>query len=246
MVLEKKSREFFAKSLKSPNDNSLAQAEWAASKEDLFQLNPIEFNVDNSYEALAIDCFERDNWVEAVSNAESWFLDSPMSRRAAVFGSHVSSVFLNDHDKSAKFCEAGLMARPNDPQLLNNLCYSLFLQNKVQEGFVELNKINFAAVKEQYVKVCLVATAGLGYFRYGLKEEGRKSYHKAIESATKLQDNYFVKIAKLNLGREELLSKTEFARSFYENEILPLQDERKEIVALKKELKVLYRHLDSD
>jgi tetratricopeptide (TPR) repeat protein len=237
----KKSKSYFLKSLIAPNDNSLAQAEWINLKENMFELSPDKFEIDNSYEALAFEYREKEDWEKAVDNAERWFLDSPLSRRAAIFASHVSNIFLGDFDRSAKFCEAGLISSPNDAQLINNLSYALFLQNKTTEGFEQLNKIDLYSVNENALKVCLLATSGLGYFRSGLIELGRESYIKAIEGATMMKNDYLVKMAKLNLAREEIIAQTELADSFYLKEIKPLpkDEENKEIHAMKTSIEKL-------
>ena len=56
----KKAKSFFEKSMKMPNDNSLAQLEWVSKDEYRFQIDPFKYNkVMNPFEARALEMYER-------------------------------------------------------------------------------------------------------------------------------------------------------------------------------------------
>jgi hypothetical protein len=59
----KKSKKLFEKSLVNPNDNSLAQAEWANHKEKFLEININNYEKGNNYEAFALDASHKSDWV---------------------------------------------------------------------------------------------------------------------------------------------------------------------------------------
>lgn len=206
----RKSKKLFAMALKCPNDNSLAQAEWASNKDSLFNLNPSDFeNVCNKYEALSLDNYYNENWKQTVENAEKWFIDSPFSKTPILLGSHVACAYLNHQEQSVTFCKAGLLSHPNDPQLLNNIAYSLALLNEIKEAESYLEKVNIETVEDSDLKVCLMATKGLIEFRKKNVKEGRQLYLKAIERTKGDKQPKLHQLAILNYAREEIIADIE-------------------------------------
>jgi tetratricopeptide (TPR) repeat protein len=199
-----KSKRLFKVALRSPNDNSLAQVEWALARDHLFTLNQTDYEVKKNHEALALNSFSNESWQKTVEHAETWFLDMPFSKRPIMLGAHVASVMLDDYASAAKFSQAGLLSHPNDPQLLNNLAYALALANKPDKALAEIEKTRGQEI-EPKSKICLTATEGLAYFRKGEIERGRNLYKEAIDSAGTLGDDSFLAHALLNYVREEIL-----------------------------------------
>lgn len=114
----KKSRELFKKSMISPNDNSLAQVEWASKLDKNIEVNPSSFNIKNNFEAKALDNFQNEKLDDALNETVKWFLDMPFAKRPVMLGSHIGSL-INDPEISREFLKAGLISHPNDPQLIN-------------------------------------------------------------------------------------------------------------------------------
>lgn len=206
----KKSREFFNKALIKPNDNSLAQVEWASRKDSQLNIDPSNFDVKMNFEAIALDSFERDDYDLALDNAAKWFIDMPFSKRPIMFGSNLASTILKDQAKSISFLNAGLISHPNDPQLINNLAYALALENNPKEAFVQLDKIRNEAEYDEVTKICLTATKGLAFFRSGFADPGRQMYLDAIEQTKKIQNQELNWIAILNYAREEIRLGSEY------------------------------------
>ena len=177
----KKSREYFNKSLISPNDNSLAQLEWASTKDSHLNINPSNFSVEMNFEAMALDAYHNSDYETALDNAAKWFFDMPFSLRPILFASNLASTILKDQSKSIAFLNAGLTSHPYDPLLINNLAYALALDNKPSEAFEQLNKIRNDAHIERTTQICLDATRGLAYMRAGFLDQGRQLYLGAIE-----------------------------------------------------------------
>ncbi len=206
----KKSRELFNKSMIAPNDNSLAQIEWASQKDIHLEVNPESFPVKLNYEALALDNFQNEKYDLAIDNAARWFIDMPFSKRPILFGSNLASTILKDQEKSIAFLNAGLISHPNDPQLLNNYAYALALDNKAKEALEQLNKIKSDMPIEGSTKICLTATKGLAFFRSGFPELGRNLYLDAIEETKSIHNATLNWIAILNYAREEILIGSEY------------------------------------
>lgn len=209
----KKSREFFNKALISPNDNSLAQIEWASTKDNSLDINPSLFGVNMNFEALALDNFQNKNYDAALDNAAKWFIDMPFSKRPIMFGSNLASTILKDQQKSISFLNAGLISHPYDPQLINNLAYALALDDKPNEAFEQLNKIKNEDDYDDVTQICLSATRGLSYFRSGFADIGRQLYIDAIEQTKQIKNKELNWIAILNYTREEIRLKSEYVES---------------------------------
>lgn len=212
----KKSREFFNKALLDPNDNSLAQIEWATTKDNQLHINHANFEVRMNFEALALDNYHNSEYDKALDNASKWLADQPFSKRPVMFGSNLASTILKDQEKSIAFLNAGLISHPNDPQLINNLAYSLALENKSKEALEQLVKVKHATEINQVTQICLMATKGLAFFRSGLSESGRHLYLEAIEQTKKINNQNLNWIALLNYAREELLQGSEYVEPIME------------------------------
>lgn len=238
----KKSRTLFYSSLISPNDNSLAQAEWASSKDINLVIDPFSFNINQNYEALALEQFGLQKYEEAISNACKWFIDMPFSKRPVMLGSHIAGTFLNDNEKSRSFLKAGLLAHPNDPQLLNNLVYSYAEDNQIPEAIEYLEKINENEKNEPITQICIKATRGLVYFRSNLFDQGRQCYLEAIKEAHEINNQFYNWLALLNYAREEILIKSEFVKTIMDLVYkIPEQSSDREINILKSEVLDLFK-----
>jgi tetratricopeptide (TPR) repeat protein len=237
----KKSREFFNKSLINPNDNSLAQVEWASIKENQLNLNASNYIVGLNFEALALDNFQKNEYALALDNAAKWFMDMPFSKRPIMFGSNLASTILKDQEKSISFLNAGLHSHPNDPQLINNLAYALALDNRAKEAFDQLNKIKNENLLDEMTKTCLLATRGLATFRSGFPDFGRKLYLEAIERTKKANNQSLNWVAILNYAREEIRVASEFVEPIMEvvNKI-PSETKEIEVNVLRNDILAAY------
>jgi tetratricopeptide (TPR) repeat protein len=203
----KKSRKLFEQSLKKPNDNSLAQAEWASQEEtNLFAINSSQMNLANSYEAMARDFAEKGNWVKAIEYSKKWFLDLPFSKGSILFGNNIALKKLRDHNIAAEVGMLGLRSHPHDPHLLNNIIYSLCLQDKTDEAELLFQKVDKTELTSKSThNVCLLATLGLLNYRKGNPEKARKFYLEAMNLAKEIGKNSLVSAALINMTREEII-----------------------------------------
>jgi hypothetical protein len=205
----KKSKKLFHKSLIDPNDNSRAQAEWAASKsliQDSDLLNMHILTKNNFYESCALSSFNRKEYADSIRFASDWIEDMPFAKRPVLFASSISTTHLKNYELSEKILKIGLQANPQDAQLINNIAYACALNNEIKkaEDYLALIKSNF--VIDKTTEICLLATKGLVNFRKGLYESGRDLYLSAIEKSNENNDSPTLKsTAILNYAREELL-----------------------------------------
>lgn len=236
----KKSKSLLQSALLSPNDNALAQIEWINNKEDFFDLDVAKLNVDNKYEALTLENYNSKNWKETIKHAENWFIDMPFAKRPIMFGHHAASFFLEDHELAIKFCKAGLVANPNDAQIINNIAFSYAMNNDAQIAFEYLAKVNISSVKEDHIRICLLATSGLAHYRSGNPLIGREFYLKAIKEANEKKNDYYSKLALMNLAREEMRISSPVAKSLYDQVINVDIANNRDLEFLKNKIKLYF------
>lgn len=205
----KKSKKLFHKSLISPNDNTLAQAEWAASKSliqdsDLQIIHSLPKN--SFYESCALSSFNRKEYNNSIRFASDWIEDMPFAKRPILFASSISTTHLKNYPLSEKILKIGLQANPVDAQLINNIAYACALNNELEKADNYLAQIKSNFIIDRSTEICLLATKGLIHFRKGNHEQGRELYLQAIEKTNEFNDSPILKwTAVLNYAREELL-----------------------------------------
>ncbi len=241
----KNSRKLFKASLKSPNDNSLAQLEWVLNKTKLLDVDISTFDVKLNYEALALYSFYEKNIEDALNYSYVWLKDMPFSKRPVMLGSHISSVYLNNHEKAREFLITGLTSHPGDSQIINNLAYSHALENQTENALYYLEKLSSHQEISKTTDICLKATRGLIYFRSGYHDIGRKYYLTAIEEAKSINNSYYTWLAILNYAREEILIKSEHVESIMEAVNIVPDSTEPEILKLKNEVVEKYKRFKS-
>lgn len=205
----KKSKKLFHKSLIAPNDNSLAQAEWAASKSlinDSDLLNIHNMPKNSFYESNALSSFNRKEYKESIGFASDWIEDMPFAKRPILFASSISTTHLKNYELSEKILKIGLQANPLDAQLINNIAYSCALNNEIGKAENYLAQIKSNFIIDKTTEICLLATRGLVDYRKGLHESGQELYLRAIEKTREYKDSPLLNwTAVLNYAREELM-----------------------------------------
>jgi tetratricopeptide (TPR) repeat protein len=234
---KKNTKKFLNRAIISPNDNTSAQIEWLMHIDNILSFNPTDFQLMNNYEALALDNFYNSNWDIALDNAAFWLCDLPFSKRPIILGSHIAGSILDKQKTAREFLRAGLKSHPNDAQLINNLAYSLALENRLDEAEKYIQKVtNIQNIKDS-TKICLTATKGIINFRKGNTDVGRKLYLNAIEEAKSKKFEYYNWLAILNFAREELLINSEYSDSIMNAvNLVPDNTKHFEINKLKKEV----------
>ena len=206
----KKCTKFVNTSLNSPNDNSLAQAEWLKSEHSDLNLDFRDYsNLLLKSEADARYSFFRREYPQALVESIKWIDDLPYDKTPILFGSSIAHTFLKDFDIAAKILRVGLISNPGDTMLLNNLAYVLALKGETaQAESIMAMPFMFDSSLDINSLICHTATVGLIAFRKGQVEEGLNQYMAAINMAKEqCNDNDILHRAILNFLREALIAK---------------------------------------
>ena len=205
----RRARKHFRLSLESPNDNAVAQARWAATHK-LIDLDPASLELPRAFEARAWSAFYLGAWSNALKAGKRWLRDQPFSASPAVHASYVAAVALEDYEEGVRITNAGLLANPNDPTLLNNLSYSLANLGRLQEAEAALSRLDRQSLSPA-VTVLAKATAGLIAYRAGDTGLGRRLYESAIAAAERLADRRVHAKAAVFFALEELRARVDTA-----------------------------------
>jgi tetratricopeptide (TPR) repeat protein len=202
-------RQLFRRALASPNENSVAQVEWANREIGGLEVENGLPSVPCLHEARAQFALASGDWGLAIASGRDWLEDQFFSKSPAVFTSYVSSLIEN-YDASIEILRNSLRLNPGDSMLLNNLAFALASNNQVSDAIEVLRKADYA--KEGGASgVTLPATHGLVCFRTNQAERGRALYRLAMDRAAALGAQKYKIMAELYLAREELLAMTAVA-----------------------------------
>jgi tetratricopeptide (TPR) repeat protein len=208
---DRRARKLFNRSISDPNDNALAQAEWASRRLQLDELDQKIAAQEGSFEAHALAAAQDRRVPEAIAYAFAWLEDEPYSLRPAMFGSYQAAKG-RDFESGAKFAKQGLLSHPNDPMLLNNLAFCLAKQGDVARASEYLDRIDESLLEADKESV-LQATRGLIAMRSGRFEAGVENYRAAITATDeKVQKSLALIMFASELLRAESLDGTEVAR----------------------------------
>lgn len=214
----KKSRDLFQLSLADPNENSLAQADWASRYIPIRLSHVDRESVRFDYEAQAYTALEQGDFQTAVTRIVDWVCDMPFSRKPVLLGAHIAYTYLNDYVLSEKLLRVGVKANPQDCVLLNDLAYVLARQNKTADAIDYMEKLEAQLkrrlanqdLRDEYssIEVCMTATQGLIAFRQGNHLSGKEKYEEAIRMAekNKSKDKSTYCRAILNYNRERQIA----------------------------------------
>lgn len=176
-----------AAALTNPTDNSLAQVEWVSNRFDVLQVDLEQFAVPFPDEARARSAAQAGEWDTALLHAEGWMDDQPFDAGAAVLGSYVASVGLEDWGRAILTARAGLLASPNDIMIRNNLAFALLGSNQLEAAAAELSHISTSS-SDVSAQAAVLATRGLLAFRSGDPFSGHELYLSAIATAHRARE----------------------------------------------------------
>lgn len=236
----KKTRDLFNQSLVDPNDNSLAQAEWALLSARIPITIQSGLNVKCSHESKVYKALELNDARESIHHAIDWICDMPFSLKPVFIGYEISTSFLRDYDLSSNILGVGLKSHPNDPWMLNNRAYVNARINKLDEAEKDMEQLEHCnRVLSESMSVCKEATHGLIAYRRKDREKGRKLYEQAILHASAMKENSEeVKVkAQINMLREEIIfSNYQNTSALMELEQLVIPNDKLELVKLRNEV----------
>ncbi|WP_285137696.1 hypothetical protein [Microbacterium sp. lyk4-40-TSB-66] len=159
-----------------PNENALAQAEWAVEAVNL-RLEPVALN--GADEARFREASRDGSWDAALTASIAWQQDQPFSKDAALAASYVAEMGVGDHGAALSSAKLGLMSNPGDAMLSNNAAYAAIALGMFDDAEHFL-RVDTGGLDVEEFNV-LVATRGFLAFRRDHAEEGRRLYSDAIE-----------------------------------------------------------------
>jgi tetratricopeptide (TPR) repeat protein len=178
---DRQARRLLGRSIEDPNENALAQVEWAREAEKL-TIHGLQERLEQdeeSFEARALAAANAGRTEQALAEAWHWFFDEPFSTEPALFGSHEAAKIMR-FEEGIAFAEHGLQANPQQPVLRNNLAFCLARLDRAEQAAVELRKINRDDMGSDDLAY-VVATEGLIAFRSGDHDRGRRLYLEALQ-----------------------------------------------------------------
>ncbi|MCF8536429.1 MAG: hypothetical protein K9G24_10140 [Candidatus Nanopelagicales bacterium] len=199
---DRRTRKLFERSLASPTDNSLAQAEWASHRVLSLEVPLAQTKVPFAAEAQAQAAFQQGDWESALLNAKTWQQDQPFDTSAAFLGTIVALVGLERWHDGLEFCRVGLRTHPGHPMLLNDLAYALIELGQLEEATKALDEVGEPTGTEP-TDIAVRATRGLLAFRRGDVEEGRRRYLDAVSASQTASNRDYEAMALAMLLREE-------------------------------------------
>ena len=200
---QSKSRKLFNAALSDPNENSFAQAEWA--RKHIGNLN-LDFDTQDSSEALSYAHFHSGNWNDSYEKAMDWIVDEPFSKEPCKHASFVASDIIDDNEKSLEICDFGLRSNPFDFGLLNNKAYALAVLGRVDEAVKTFNQISENSLKNDYERIVYSATKGLINYQKKKPELGEHFYNLAIDLSLKSKDKERTSLVRAYKMRAEFLT----------------------------------------
>jgi tetratricopeptide (TPR) repeat protein len=203
-------RRFFKNALIAPNENSVAQVEWASDKITGLTVDPTEMHIPRLFEARAWDAFFKGNWDIALKDAKSWLLDQRFSSRPVLLAGYLSMEIFGNYKQASRILEAGRIANPDDLLLRNDLAYCYVQQGRIAEAWELMNSVDENAMSVP-VRIAPIATIGLLNFRSNQPAQGRERYAEAIALADRAQLPAHKAAAAIILAREEIRLNSEFA-----------------------------------
>ena len=205
----RQARKLFQFSLTDPTDNSVAQAQWVASRGlDMLRELHERVTIRRGFEARARRALTIGEWDEMAAECRLWLYDEPFAVDPAAFGSFGTSVGAMNFTEGIAFARAGLSANPSDQLLRNNLVFSLVHAGQLadaERAFCKIGK------PKENMRIPLLATEGLLQYRRDNPSEGRRLYLTAIEEARskplvwRQANRQVILLASLFFAYEELL-----------------------------------------
>lgn len=206
----KTARGLFRSSLQNPNDNVVAQAEWA-SKAGGFTLSQADLSVERGYEARSRAFAREAKWNESVVEGQAWQRDEPFSLEPALSTSYVAALVLEDYQRALDVASSGLRFHPNDPILRNNAAFAAAKLGDTEKAREHLRHAGNSGGSDD--RNAVVATRGLIAFRDGNPAAGRALYTRAVNEFRRAGNADLSVLASSLWALEELRIQSPVARS---------------------------------
>lgn len=183
---DKKAKKLFVKSLGLPNDNVVAQAEWAARKLGLV-VPEVALQVKYSFEANSAHSYRVLDMDSAIEHANYWRADEPFASRPLGWLAHLHAIN-DDFIRAAEFHQLLIASEPeHDTTDLLNQNFSRIETGAVDEAWIQLQSILRQSPAAAHWPQIL-ANAGALAYATGEVEQGRELYERAAQAARSSRD----------------------------------------------------------
>jgi tetratricopeptide (TPR) repeat protein len=196
---QKKAKQLFQKALEHPNDNSLAQVEWAANRlklvvDETALRTPLAFeaNSNHAYRRLQLD--------DAIVYAKQWSDDEPFASRPFDALCYLYSLE-GRFDEARKAAEAGLAVDGSSFSTRLNLFFTRIQCGAIDDdAFPELERLSRDPEAKAHA-AHLLANAGALAFATGEAALGRDFYQRAIRAARASNEPHTEALARAFFAR---------------------------------------------
>lgn len=195
---DKKAKLLFKHALSSPNDNSLAQAEWAATKLKLV-VDTKALRTPMSYEANSHNAYRHQEIDAAIEHVVLWAKDEPFASRPLDFKCYLLSL----EGKYSEALEAAKIAHDLDGGNLAqdlNLLFARTQAGELDAALEDLTRLARHSDLKSHATQYL-ANAGALAYAMGDFELARNLYQQAIKSARVRGEPYSEALARAFFAR---------------------------------------------
>ena len=195
---DKKAKILFKHALSNPNDNSLAQAEWAATKLKLVVDNKA-LKTPMSYEANSHNAYRRQEIAAAIDYAVLWAKDEPFASRPMDSQCYLLSL----EGRYTEALEVAKVAHDLDGDGIGPVLNLLFAQiqagdlDNAMEDFLRLGRHPDMKMHATHY----LANGGALAYAMGDFEQARQLYQRAIKSARMRGEPYSEGLARAFFAR---------------------------------------------
>jgi tetratricopeptide (TPR) repeat protein len=195
---DKKAKNLFKQALRFPNDNSLAQVEWAATKLKLV-VDHRALQTPMSYEANSHNAYRHQQIREAIDHAVLWARDEPFASRPM----QAQCYLLSLEGRYAEALVAAKIAHSLDADDIGPALNLLF--SKIQAGDLDEAMEDFVRLGRHHdLKLHVthyLANGGALAYALGDIENARQLYERAIRSARNRGEPFSEALARAFFAR---------------------------------------------
>ncbi len=197
----REAKKLFKTAWTSPCETVITHGEWVIRNRFPGLRENSNLQYEKSSEALTwIKYFDLD-LTGALSTAKEWEIEEPYSRGPFVLGASIACC-AGLPDMAIEIAQRGLKANPDDPKILNNLCYAFLRAGRISDAEDEFKK--YVPLDNDEAKIFYLATKGLLEIKKGNLSNGRNHYLESIRLCKLQGDRDLVAKAYLNLALAEL------------------------------------------
>lgn len=192
------SRALFARSLKEPSENTVAQVQWAVERDSHIVVPFEAWQVPRPHEAKALAARLAGDWDGVLDATELWLQDEPYATRPAMIGSFVSFTE-GQFRRSERLASQALLSNPDATVLRNNRAVVRAYLGDLAGAWDDVRR---SMGREADTHPYLLATMGLIAYRSGDPELGAQGYRAAMAHFVKQKNVPSVVLASLFWLRE--------------------------------------------